>query len=150
MERNILEIIKFENLIRTSIHEFIRTYYYDFKFNNKKLISNLKIEEDIKNMENLAVYFAKLMCYFHKFYNYSYSLKAITCIIASFDTYRNSGKLANSKGESFFREWILFLIEESQFSANIINEVYVKVMKMHLDYDFIPLISYNLNKYHKI
>ena len=149
MERNILEIISFENLIRTSIHEFIRTYYYDFKFNNKKLIVNLKIEEDIKNMENLAIYFAKLTCYFHEFYKYDYSLKAITCIIASFDTYRNSDKLANSKGESFFREWILFLIEESQFSSNIINEVYVRIMKMHLDYDSIPMISFNLNKYHK-
>jgi len=41
----------------------------------------------------------------------------------------------------------MFLIEESPYSNEQINEVYVQIMKYHSDYDNIPMISHNLNKF---
>ena len=101
------------------------------------------------------MYFAKLSCHYEDFYEYDCSLKAITCIIASFDTYRNTDEATKNlmnKGEcfSFLRDWILFLISESEYSSELINEVYVKLVNVHYNYENIPMISCNLNKYHKI
>lgn len=150
MERKILNEIGFENLITTSIYEFIKTYFYDFRYNNKIHIKEMNLEEHTQNFENLAVYFAKLSCYFDEFYKYNNSLKAITCVVACFDVYRNTGKLnENKKGLSFFRDWVLFLISESEYPYPLINEVYGNLLNVHVNYENIPLISCNLNKYHK-
>jgi hypothetical protein len=154
MERHILMTISFENLIRTSIHEFIKTYFFDFKYNNEEIIKELNIEEDTKKIESVAIYYAKLSCYYEDFYEYNCCLKAVTCIIASFDSFRNSAEIfknpAKAECLSFCRDWILFLISESEYSSEAINEVYMKLLNVHYNYENIPMISCNLNKYHKI
>jgi len=65
-----LEIVEFDKLIISSIYEFIRTFFYDFRFNNRKYISKLKMEEEIKDLEKCSILFAKLMFYPSFFYNY--------------------------------------------------------------------------------
>ena len=151
MEKKILETISFENLIRTSTNEFIKTYFYDFRHNNRQAVEDFNVEEDINKCENLAVYFAKLSCYYDDFYEYSYDLKAIVCIIASFDTYRNTGNIIKNKnGHTFFMDWVYFLIKESEYSKDKINDAYKKLIFMYENYNNIPMISYNLDKYHKI
>ena len=65
-----LEIVEFDGLITSSIYEFIRTFFYDFKFNNKKYINQLNMPNQIKELEKYAIYFSKLMCYTHNFYGY--------------------------------------------------------------------------------
>jgi hypothetical protein len=144
----ILNTIGFENLIMTSIDDFIKTYYYDFKHNNSDIINILNLEEDIKRLEKLGTYFAKLTIHFHEFYKYNSKLKALTCIIAGFDSYRNEGKLRNKKAEEFFREWILFIINYNGFNSYLINEVYCKLMEFHSNYENIPLINFNLKKFY--
>jgi len=149
MEKKILETISFENLIRTSTNEFIKTYFYDFRHNNRQAVEDFNVEEDINKCENLAIYFSKLSCYSYYFYDYNCALKAVVSIIASFDSYRDTGRLIkNKQGDKFFSEWIFFLISESKYPEKIINDSYKRLIHMHKNYENIPLISCNLNKHY--
>jgi hypothetical protein len=144
----ILNVIGFDNLIMTSINDYIKTYYYDFKHNNNDVINILKLEEDMINLEKHASYFARLSCHFHEFYKYNTHLKSLSCIIAGFDSYKNQGLFNTSKnGETFFREWIIWLINNSTYNSATINDVYYKLMKSHKYYENIPLINFNLYKF---
>jgi hypothetical protein len=69
-ERQILAIIEFDNLIRTSIYEFIKTYFFDFKFNNKSNIENFGLEKVVDAFEKVSIYMARLTLHFDGLYHY--------------------------------------------------------------------------------
>lgn len=69
-EKLILNTIGFESLIGTSIYEFIKTYFFDFRFNNKDNVKKLKIAEVVNELEECSVFLAMLIMYFDEFYAY--------------------------------------------------------------------------------
>jgi hypothetical protein len=70
MERNLLSVIGYESLICVTVYEFIKTYFYDFKYNNQSYIIELDIENLVSEFEEASVYFAKLLMHYESFYKY--------------------------------------------------------------------------------
>ena len=69
-EKKILETIDFDCLITTSVYEFVKTYFYDFLYNNKDHIKTFKLTQVIEEFEKSAVFLSKLMLHYESFYNY--------------------------------------------------------------------------------
>lgn len=113
------------------------------------MIKSLEAEEVIEKLESWAFYFAKLSYYFEEFYKFCNPIRAITSIVAGYDEFRNSGQIQeNSAIDTFIREWILFLLSENGNYGMYVNMLYKQLMKVHLNYQFIPMINCNLIKYH--
>ncbi len=53
------------NLI--SPYEYIRSFIYDFIYNNEKQINSLNIRNHIENLEKASIYMAKLMLHKESF-----------------------------------------------------------------------------------
>jgi hypothetical protein len=70
MEKSLLYIVGYENLITSSIYEFIKTYFYDFRKNNESLLTFLNIHNLIDDYEKASMYFAKLTLHYDRFYRY--------------------------------------------------------------------------------
>jgi len=102
----------------------------------------------IDNFSNTCIFLAKMMLHSEIFSVYSYSLKSVACIIAAFDILRSNSKTLSKESESFLRQWILFIIDESGFEADEINIVYSKVVDFYEKYEKISFINFNLNKNH--
>ena len=67
--------------------------------------------------------------YFDELYDYNYTFKAVSCIIASFEVYVNSGKLEkNAKVQLFLESWIDFLVSETEFPN---CDLYKKLLCLH-------------------
>lgn len=66
----ILDLIGYENLIHTSVYEFIKTYFCDFNINNQNHIQQLNLQTVLKEFESVAIFFAKLVIHFDMFYIY--------------------------------------------------------------------------------
>jgi len=63
MEIEIFTSIEFK-LILITPHEYIKSFIYDFVYNNEKKIKQLNLKLHIENLEKASIYVAKLM--FHK------------------------------------------------------------------------------------
>jgi hypothetical protein len=51
------------------------------------------------------------------------------------------------EGEKFLKEWLVFLIEESTFSGQLINDVYQKLIDSYGKYEKLTTINHNLVKH---
>jgi hypothetical protein len=69
MEIEIFETVKFR-LIMISPFEFIKTFIFDFKYNNEKTIDQLCLNTDLVTLEKLAIFFAKIMLHEYSFVKY--------------------------------------------------------------------------------
>ena len=61
-----------ENLVTTNVLEFVRTYLYDFVFNNSQIIKRMDLGGYIEDIEKSAIYYSKLILHFEYFYKYRY------------------------------------------------------------------------------
>jgi hypothetical protein len=101
-----------ENLISTSILEFIKTYFYDFLYNNCQIVKNMNLNDLITEFEKAAIYYSKLIMhyeYFYKYryecYNHSFSLKAIACILNGYELLLLNKKISK-ENEKILYEWV--------------------------------------------
>jgi hypothetical protein len=62
--------IGIENLITTTVLEFVKTYLLDLIYNNTQLIESMNLTATIKDLEKESVYFSKLIMHFEYFYKY--------------------------------------------------------------------------------
>ncbi len=69
-ERNIVNLVGYENLISTSVYEYVKTIFLDFIFNNKDLLKNTNLKELLFEFEGACIYYAKLILHFECFYKY--------------------------------------------------------------------------------
>jgi hypothetical protein len=69
-ERKILDIVGFNSLITTSTYEFVKTYFYDFLYNNKKSLQQLNLIDIVEKFEHVSIFLAKLTLHFECFYEY--------------------------------------------------------------------------------
>jgi hypothetical protein len=107
-EKLILETVNF-NVITTSTYEFIKTFIYDFNHNNREFIKSLNMSHHVDTYENICVFLSKMMCHTEEFTPFSYSLKAIACIVAAFDILRSNSKDFQKDAENFMRQWVKLL-----------------------------------------
>jgi len=135
MERKILVTLDW-NIDFVSCYDFIKTYIYDFLINNKHYINELKMNQVILNLENIAVYFAKLTLHSELFSGYLSSLKAICCIVAARDALVSHSKTLTGEMNIFLKNWILFLINESIFEMDFVKKAYNELMDFyHFQYE---------------
>jgi hypothetical protein len=87
------------------------------------------------------------MLHHELFYEYKNSLKAVACVIASYDLIRSNSDTLSDEGEKFLKDWLMFLIQESTYSSELIGEVYSKLVDSFHQYEKISAINHNLNKY---
>jgi hypothetical protein len=101
---------------------------YDFVINNKIRIKNLNLEKYIISLENICLYLNKVILINEKFLKYKCSLIAISIIVMSFDILRSNSLTLGKEKENFLKQWIIFLIKESEYKNHIINHIYQKIM----------------------
>ncbi len=69
-EKKILDVIGFNQLISTSTYEFVKTYFFDFVYNNNQSLSQLNLVEVVEKFESSSIYLARLIMHFEGFYEY--------------------------------------------------------------------------------
>lgn len=122
-ELQILKDINY-NIINISTYDFLEIMINDLKINNKKIIKKLKIIKHLNSLENICLFMAKLTTLNEEFIKYDYCLNAICCIICGFDLLRSNSKTLEIEMEKFFKDWILFIINECNYKSDEISNVY--------------------------
>jgi len=147
MEMLILETIGFE-LIITTPYDFVKTYMYDFLFNNRGFISKINFSEEIiKQFENTTLFLCKMIMHDEAFCSYKYSLRAIACLVAAFDIIRSNMEIP-IEGENFIKEWLKFIIHESNYNNNEVCKLYSSIVEYYSGFGELTIISHNLRKNH--
>jgi hypothetical protein len=72
MERCLLIKLGFENLICVTVCEFIKTFFYDFRYNNLNFILEMNLERLVNDFEAASLLFARLVMHYECFYKYGY------------------------------------------------------------------------------
>ena len=148
MEYQILSDIGLEVLVSTSVYDFLKTYFYDFFYNNNNLIKincNLNVFNEIKVM---AKYLSKLVLHFEYFYLYENSMKAIGCIFTAIKLVGYYLKEQFSqKDRNIYHQWVLFLIDQDNFDKQKIESLVNKIYLAFNHYQKSKSISKNLNRF---
>lgn len=144
-EKELLKLISFK-LINTYTNEFIQNFIYDFCYNNKKVLKSLNIKEEINILEETAIYLSKLILHSDLFSGFKSSIKAIACLILAFDVVRANVQTFSGEIETFVAEWIKFLVEQSRYEPEHINQLYNKVKQYYTEFDNIKNVQHNLKK----
>ena len=132
-EIEILSIIGIENIISTTVYDFIKILTYDFYENNKKFFKD--DDKTIFDMiKNTTKYFSILMMHYDFFNDYLKSIQAISCIFASIDFVGKKIKEKfNEQRQKFYSDWLLFLEKEMKFNITEIKYIAGKIIEF---YDF--------------
>ena len=150
-ECEILESIGLEILVSTSIYDFLKTYFYDFYYNNNTLIKNncdMKIYSQIKLA---AKYLSKLLVHYEYFYIYENSMKAIGCIVTAIKLVGFYLKERFSQNDrNVYNQWIIFLYEQDNFDKLKIESLVNKIYLAFNHYQKSKSISRNLNRFIKL
>lgn len=151
METQIMTDIGMEVLVSTSLYDFMKTYFYDFFYNNKLVIEkncDIKIFKDIMFT---AKYLTKLVVHYEYFYLYDNSIKAIGCIITAIKLmgYFIKEKFSE-KDRSVYNQWIVFLVEQDGFDKKEMENLVSKIYLAFNHYQKSKSISKNLNKFMKL
>ena len=138
-------------LVSTSIYDFMKTYFYDFFYNNKIVIEKNCDIKTYKDIVITAKYLTKLIVHYEYFYLYENSMKAIGCIITAIklmklflkDKFQENDKIV-------YDQWTLFLMEQDGIDKmnmdNLVNKIYLAFNH----YQKSKSISKNLNKFMKL
>ena len=150
-ECEILENIGLEILVSTSIYDFLKTYFYDFYYNNNILIKkncDMKIYNDIKLTSK---YLSKLLVHYEYFYMYENSMKAIACIMTAIKLVGFYLKEKFSQEDrNVYNQWIIFLLDQDNFDKQKIESLVNKIYLAFNHYQKSKSISKNLNRFMKL
>ena len=150
-ECEILENIGLEILVSTSIYDFLKTYFYDFYYNNNILIKkncDMKIYNDIKLTSK---YLSKLLVHYEYFYIYENSMKAIACIMTAIKLVGFYLKEKFSQEDrNVYNQWIIFLLDQDNFDKQKIESLVNKIYLAFNHYQKSKSISKNLNRFMKL
>lgn len=144
-EKQLLELMEFK-IMGASTFDFIKNFIYDFIFNNKKIITKIKGKRNIEILEETAIYISKLILHSEIFSGFKSSIKAIACIVLSFNIVRENVEDFNGEIEKFTSDWIKFLVEQSRYEPDFIMQLYYKMEEYYKAFDSTPLIQNNLKK----
>lgn len=147
-ESEFMEEIEPENLVSTSVYDFLKTYFYDFFYNNKNLIES---EEDLKiyyYIKFTSKYLAKVILHYELFYEENCSMRAIAVIAASL---KIVSETLNEKfpdtSKKIYKDWLMFLYEQGGFDKKRIEKFSCKVYAAYNVYQKSNNTNRNLNKF---
>ena len=145
LEKLILETLDF-GVIITSSYDFLKTYFFEFRITNKIFFSNSKgeLNSDFNDMEKFAVYISKVILHFDEFSGFRNSMKAICCIVISFEIVRT--QKIKIEFEEIIKKWILSLMENSGYDPNDINQLYNRIAECYSSFHA-SVQNGNLQKY---
>ena len=147
-EIKMLSVISFESLISCSIYDFLKTFFFDFYYNNKESIKAIALEEFYHLIKETALYLAKLIMHFEHFYAYDNCTKALCCIVAGKRIVMDKcGKVVRREQEDFYEEWVEFLIEQNELNTDLIEDVSQQIFCAYLNYQSSTVINRSLNKF---
>ena len=151
METQILTEIGMEVLVSTSIYDFLKTYFYDFYYNNKIVIEKNCDMKIFKDVMFTAKYLTKLILHYEYFYVYQDSIKAIGCIITAIKLmgYYLKEKF-EEKDRNVYNQWIIFLIKQDGFDKKEMENLVGKIYLAFSHYQKSKSINKNLNKFMKL
>ena len=147
MEAKVLRDVNIENLVSTSVYDFCKTYFYDFYYNNKNLLSN---EEDVKiykYIKKASFYLNKLVMHYEFFYQVKSSVKAIASIVTAVKIVGDSPNGISEKNKSIYNDWMLFLIEQGGFDKTKVEVLAKRILAAFQHYQNSKSISRNLNRF---
>ena len=121
----------------------MKTFLSDFYVNNRDMINNLKMEIICYDLEIISIFLCKLISLHEGFFKYNKCIIAISIIIAAFDILRSNYKMSK-EAENFLRQWLLFLVKESNFHVDNVTNVYNKVCAFYEDIETINKIAPSL------
>ena len=148
MECQIVGDIGLEVLVSTSVYDFLKTYFYDFYYNNKNLIKNNCDMKVYKLINLTAKYLSKLVVYYEYFYLFENSMKAIGCIVTSIKLvgFYLKDKFAEND-RNIYNQWISFLLAQDNFDKQIIDSLVNKIYLAFNHYQKSKSIAKNLNRF---
>ena len=148
MECKILNDLNAENLVSTSIYDFCKTYFYDFYYNNKNLITTDEDNKIYHYIKQTSIYLNKLILHYEFFYQENCSMKAIACIVTAIKIVGDclNGKLTQ-KHKGIYNDWMLFLIEQGGFNKSKVEVLAKRIYTAFQHYQTSKSISRNLNKF---
>lgn len=151
MEYQILEDIGLEILVTTSVYDFLKTYFYDFYYNNYKLIKN-NCDMNVYSMIKLtAKYLSKLVVHYEYFYKFENSMKAIGCIVTAIKLvgFYLKEKLTQNE-RKIYSQWVLFLLDQDNLDRQKVDTLVNKIYLIFNHYPKSKSISKNLNRFMKL
>ena len=151
METKIMSDVGMEILVSTSIYDFMKTYFYDFFYNNKKVIEKNCDIKMYKDIVITAKYLTKLILHYEYFYLYENSMKAIGCIITAIKLmkYFLKDKFLE-KDKIVYDQWTLFLMDQDGIDKKNMDNLVSKIYLAFNHYQKSKSISKNLNKFMKL
>ena len=151
METKIMSDVGMEILVSTSIYDFMKTYFYDFFYNNKKVIEKICDVKTYKDIVTTAKYLTKLIVHYEYFYLYENSMKAIGCIITAIKLMKYFLKEKFQENDrNIYEQWILFLMEQDGIDKMNMENLVSKIYLAFNHYQKSKSISKNLNKFMKL
>ena len=151
MEQQILSDIGLEILVSTSVYDFLKTYFYDFFYNNNNLIRkncDMNVYNEIKLV---AEYLSKMVLHYEYFYLYENSMKAIGCIVTAIKLVGFYLKEKLSQNErNIYNQWILFLMDQDNFDKKKMESLVNKIYLAFNHYQKSKSIAKNLNRFMKL
>ena len=141
----ILKVISFENLVITSVYEFIKLYFFDLYVNNTiNLIGNDSLIIYHK-IEETAIYFAKISLHFINLYCLNDKEKAICCISCAIQLFFEKNQLdLNNERKKFYQDWETFILNNNHIFH--FNQRKNELYKSFFDYHNLSSINRNLEK----
>ncbi len=125
-EKEILKTINFD-IISVSTFDFVNIFIYDLKMNNLKVVKSLNLNKYLHIMRKTCLFLSQMILLDELFSSYEPSLKALCCLICSYDSLLSSENDICIKVKKFLKNWILFNINESNFTQDEINCLYERL-----------------------
>ena len=151
METKIMSDVGMEILVSTSIYDFMKTYFYDFFYNNKKVIEKNCDIKMYKDIVITAKYLTKLILHYEYFYLYENSMKAIGCVITAIKLMKYFLKdKFQEKDKIVYDQWTLFLMHQDGIDKKNMDNLVSKIYLAFNHYQKSKSISKNLNKFMKL
>ena len=125
-EKEILREINFD-IISVSTFDFVNIFIYDLKMNNLKVVQSLNLNKYLHIMRKTCLFLSQMILLDEIFSSYEPSLKALCCLICSYDCLLSSENDICLKVKKFLKNWILFNINESNFTQEEINCLYERL-----------------------
>ena len=151
METKIMSDVGMEILVSTSIYDFMKTYFYDFFYNNKKVIEKNCDIKMYKDIVITAKYLTKLILHYEYFYLYENSMKAIGCVITAIKLMKYFLKdKFQEKDKIVYDQWTLFLMDQDGIDKKNMDNLVSKIYLAFNHYQKSKSISKNLNKFMKL
>jgi hypothetical protein len=104
-EKEILKEINFD-IISVSTYDFVNIFIYDLKMNNIKTVKSLDLYKHLHHMRKTCLFLSQMLLLDELFSSYESSLKALCCLICSYDSLLSSENDICLKVKKFFSPFL--------------------------------------------